>query len=676
MKKDADDLMKWVDNCKKLYEGWHGLAKQIVQRYALEGSSDINSALDPANTFNILWSNVQTLKPALYSRMPEAEVARRFGDTDPVARTACTILERACNYELDCYPDFNSALSAAVLDRLLPGRGVAWVRYDPAFTEMDDTSGLTDDAQKPKKVEVIDYERSPIDYVHWQDFYVDPARTWEEVKRVGRRVLMNKKDGKKRFGKQFEEASFDAEVATLDNELRHALDSDDDMMAEVYEIWDLREAKVYWIAKGYDKILEEADDPLGLEGFFPCPKPLFATLTNESLIPTPDYAQYITQAVELDLTTTRIQALTNCLQVVGVYAGEEANILGNMFSDDGGPKMIPVDNWLMFADKGGVKGLIDWFPVEQVVVVLKSLIEARESIKQTIYELTGISDIVRGASAASETATAQQLKGKYANMRLSASQQEVAQFAQDLIRIKINVIAKKYSPQTLITQSGIMETDDAEHAQEAIALIKSGKMLSFRVAVNADDLSEMRQMQVKQDRNEFLVAVGGYMTEVQGLIQTAPELTQLAGRLLMYGIQSFPAARELEGSFEDAFEAFTKGQEQRTKQAQSEQQTEQAKMQAAQQEREATMQSKQMELAATAQENKAKRDHELALAQIEQPLKMADAALKVAQTEKTQQETLRLEMENATYAEQAGKGEIAVDGKPLQEDQEDETRVD
>lgn len=656
--KDADDLLKWVETSRKPYEDWEARAKEIIQRYALEGSSSVTGNLQPVNTFNILWSNVQTLKPALYSRMPKASVERRFGDSDPIARTACMILERACNYELECYPDFHSAMKSVVLDRLLPGRGVAWVRYDPVFTEKE--LGVTDDVETPETVEVIDYERTPVDYVHWQDFMIDPARTWEEVNRVARRVLMSRKKGKARFGRKFDDAAFDAKQDSIDDQLRQALDTEEGL-AEVYEIWDKSEKKVYWIAKGIDKILDETDDPLGLEGFFPCPKPLFATITNESLIPTADYDQYCTQATELDVLTTRIQLMSEALVVAGVYAADEKNTIGSLFTGDGAPKMIPVDNWAMFADKGGLKGMVDWFPVEQVINVLNACLQARESVKQTIYELTGISDIVRGASVATETATAQQIKGQYANMRLSDAQQDVAAFAQDLIRIKVNIMANKYSPETLIAQSGIMETDDADKAEQALALIKSGKILSFRVSVSADDLSEMRQMQVKQDRNEFLTAVGGYMAQVQGLIEQAPELTQLAGRLLMYGIQSFPQARELEGSFETAFEAFTQGQQQRAQQKQAETSVAQQQLAETAAARDHQMQMKSMELQAQAQEAEAKRQHELSLAYGEGQVRMADAALKVAQANKLQQETIALEMQNAATATGALTGEAAND---------------
>src|SRR5699024_4960189 len=61
---------------------WGERGKRATKRYRDEsgGIRDNNAR------FNILWSNVETLLPALYARPPKAEVSRRNKDADPVAR--------------------------------------------------------------------------------------------------------------------------------------------------------------------------------------------------------------------------------------------------------------------------------------------------------------------------------------------------------------------------------------------------------------------------------------------------------------------------------------------------------------------------------------------------------------------------------------------------------------
>ena len=85
--------------------------------------------------------------------------------------------------------------------------------------------------------------------------------------------------------------------------------------AEVFEIWDAPSKKVYWICRSYkDKVLDSKDDPLGLEQFFPCIKPILGTVTNDSMIPVPEYLQYEALAVELNNLTIRIDILTDALK--------------------------------------------------------------------------------------------------------------------------------------------------------------------------------------------------------------------------------------------------------------------------------------------------------------------------------------------------------------------------
>src|ERR1700743_957209 len=72
--------------------------------------------------YNSLWANVETLLPAIYGRTPQPLAERRFGDKDPIARGAAQILERALRNEVEIC-GFNDAMTQAVRDYLLPGRG-------------------------------------------------------------------------------------------------------------------------------------------------------------------------------------------------------------------------------------------------------------------------------------------------------------------------------------------------------------------------------------------------------------------------------------------------------------------------------------------------------------------------------------------------------------------------
>jgi hypothetical protein len=74
----------------------------------------------------------------------------------------------------------------------------------------------------------------------------------------------------------------------------------------IYECWDKETGKVTWLLKSMGEILDEQHDPLELEGFFPCPKPLYSNITTENLEPIPDFTMYQDQAKELDTLADRI----------------------------------------------------------------------------------------------------------------------------------------------------------------------------------------------------------------------------------------------------------------------------------------------------------------------------------------------------------------------------------
>src|SRR5579883_2034321 len=105
---------------------WRREGGKIVRRYRDERSD----ARKKQHRFNILWSNVQTLKPALYGRPPKAQCERRFKDQDDTGRLAAEILERALDYSLE---GFDPAMKPAVEDLLLPGRGTIRVLYVPHY---------------------------------------------------------------------------------------------------------------------------------------------------------------------------------------------------------------------------------------------------------------------------------------------------------------------------------------------------------------------------------------------------------------------------------------------------------------------------------------------------------------------------------------------------------------
>jgi len=568
--KTAQQWLADLQLSKKEDEAWVKRGRKIIKRYRDERSQ----AQTGQKRFNILWSNIQTLLPALYGKTPRAQVERRYKDQDPVGRTASTILERCLQYEIDHYGDFDASNRLAILDRLLPGRGVTWVRFE---------TKSQDEVTEGGEVDKYEYECSPVDYVFWEDFRYTVARTWDEVTWVARRVYMTRAEVISRFGDKFKDVPLTQEPIGLDDMKRNGEQTDHLKRAQIWEIWDKSKKQVVWVAEGYEKILDERKDPYGLDGFYPCPCPLFATQTSDQLVPVPDFALYQDQADEIDMLTTRIGMLTKAVKVVGVYDASQTGIQ-RMLNEGFDNQLIPVDKWAAFAEKGGVKGTIDWLPLDVVVGALNECYKAREAAKQVIYEITGLSDIIRGASVASETATAQQIKSQYASLRLKRLQQDVALFATEILRIKAQLISDFYSPETLLNMSGIQGTQDEQYAEAAIQLIKDEPARNFRIEVAADSMVEMDELSEKQSRMEFLTAAGQFMQQSLPVAQAQPALAPLIGEMLMFGVRSFKGARTLENAFEQALAKMSEPQKPQGSspeeiKAQADQAAEQARMQ-------------------------------------------------------------------------------------------------
>ena len=566
-----DELRRYTEDFRKYTE----TGRKILKRYRDERR---DSAYSDAR-FNIFWSNIKTLKPAIYSRPPKVEVSRRFKDKNDVGRVASMILERVIDYELRQYSDYNSALSNAVDDRLLPGRGVAWIRYEPKIEKIEEpqiTDDVEDEGYAPgqgetgleenglagedvEPLERVTDERTPVDYVFWEDFAHLPARTWEEVTWVARRVYMSQEEGIERFGEIFRDVP-----------LTHSPDKDNEdktttqslKKAPVWEIWCKSSKKLYWKADHFDELLDEKDDPLKLEGFFPCPKPLFATVTTDSLIPVADFKMYQDQADEIDDITGRIQHLTRALKVMGIYAASEP-ALARLMKEGNDTVMVPVENWPAFMEGGGLQGAVQFVPLGDIVGALNQLYQARDACKQIIYETTGLSDIIRGASMASETATAQNIKAQFASIRLNDMKDDVARFARDLLRMKAEVICAKYQPEIILEVSGIANTPDAQFAPQAIALLKNEPLRNFTIDIETDTLVQLDEQNEKQSRMEFLNAAGGFLSQAVQATQANPDLAPLMMQMLLFGVRGFKAGRELEGQFEQTMQQLDQAQKQR-----------------------------------------------------------------------------------------------------------------
>jgi hypothetical protein len=512
VKKDA--VEKWLSSLEKASSAkgmkeWGGRCGKIKGRYLYEGSRE-----NRARQYQIFWSNIQQLQSAIYAKPPKAVVNRRYRDPDPIGRVATDILERSVNFTLDT-GGYDTTFRRVRDDFLLYGRGVARVYYEPEY----DTSGsLEEDISDAKDIgkgdardsygqanagygdrepqsmaskavvsapsepveedaQTIAFENVKIRFVHRADFLHDPARTWEEVSWVAFRAFMTKDELTERFSKEIA----DAISSSSDNEGYDGNEGkgegsygevEPSSKAAVWEIWDKTGDRVLWVARGYPEVLEEGPPYLNLDGFFPCPPPVYGTLTNDSLVPVPDSVFYQDQIEEIDQLTARIGALTDALKLVGFYpagpSGEGAPEIELAFSAGFENKMIAVQSWAAFKEGGSGGAPVVFLPIEMVGKIIEGCVKLRQQLVDDIYQITGMSDIMRGASDPRETEGAQQLKAQFGGIRIRDKQAEVARFCRDIVRLVGQIIASCCQPSTVEKMTNIKLPTQQDVMMEAM----------------------------------------------------------------------------------------------------------------------------------------------------------------------------------------------------------------
>ena len=569
MKDDSATVTKWMselDSAKRREKTYRKGGRRILDIY--------NGEQDQTIAFNILFSNTETLLPALYSATPRPIVSRRYKDEDPLGKATSLAAERMLTYLLDTnvdgYETFDESVRSATLDALLPGRGVTGVKYD---AEIDaDTS-------------YVGSELVCTDTKKWDRVLFAYAQKWSKVGWVAYEEFIDKTEAERLFG-----AEITAKITfTRDADLDRSQDDPDSderdrgekKTACIYQIWDKDGGrKVRYVSPQYPHgYLKVEDDPLGLTGFFNCPKPLRFIEKSNDLEVTALYSVYENQACELNKITLRINRIVDAIKARGVYDAELGDDLATLMAADDNA-LVPADKSSSLAAEKGLGNAIWFMPIEQLVSVLMQLYEARERCKQVIYEITGISDILRGASKASETATAQNIKAQWGSLRLKRLQREVQRYARDLMRIMVEVAALKFSEDTWAKTTGLPYLTEIQSQQlmqvmqaaqmsgqppdpqmqqaikqptwgQVLGLLKDDLQRSYKIDMETNSTVEPEAVEDQKNMSDMMMAVGQFLNGVGPLVAQGVMPFQVAQSLLLAITKQFRFGSEIEDLIKD-----------------------------------------------------------------------------------------------------------------------------
>lgn len=579
---------KEMEAASKRFKEYTKQGNLIVQRYLDERNNQGMDGVGPDIPFrlNLFHTNVSTVMSMLFGRTPKIDVSREHHDPDDdVARVAGMLLERIL--AVDSSPsrdDFSVAVRAALQDRLLPGHGAARVSYtyEAEVTKVEVFDPATGTLVVEEQETLID-EQVPIDYVHWQDLRWGWARTWAETPWLGFRNWMSKDECRERFGEEIcNQLEYKTQTPGGDNQTSdeyQARQKNNVQQAEIWEIWCKKERKVFWWAAGSPAILDVKDDPLRLENFWPMPQPMMANLTTTLFMPRADFIIAQDLYNEIDVLQTRISTITRAIKVVGVYDKSSEGVQ-RMMNEGLENELIPVDNWAMFAEKGGIAGQVDWFPVQEVVGVLQTLKQVLADTIDLLYQVTGMSDILRGQSNQYSGVGQDVLKAKFASVRVQALQDDFARFASELEGLKAEVVAKHFAPETIAKHSAanFVPQFDQKYVQSALDLIKSPD-IHWRVNIKPESIAMVDYAQLKQERVEFITSMATYIQSAGAMVQSTPQAMPIILEMLKWTMSGFKGADYMEGMLDQAIDMAKQAPQGGQDQAQAEQQKAQMEMQ-------------------------------------------------------------------------------------------------
>ena len=305
--------------------------------------------------------------------------------------------------------------------------------------------------------------------------------------------------------------------------------------------------------------------------------------------------------------------------------------------------MIPLDGASQYLDAGGLDKAIWMMPIDKYVGVVNQLYAYRQNLITSIYEITGISDVLRGSSVASETATAQSIKANYGSMRLQRRQREVQRYARDVIRLMAEVIAEQFSVDTLQKMTGLNFPTEEEKAmmqsqmqmqmqqfqmqaqqmqmqgqqpapppqpdpqmlerleqptwEQIQQVARDDLMREFKVDIETDSTVAANDAEQQQNITELLTGITSFLNGIGPAVESGAVPIETAKSLLMAAVRRFKLGTEVETAVDKIGDQPIQNPEQQAGESgEAEMAKQQAEMARLQSEQQAEMAKQKMEL--------------------------------------------------------------------------------
>lgn len=447
------DFFYWksqIQSAKDAHKSYRQDAKEAEQLYC-----------DDTLNYNLFYSNVQILDSHLCLTNPKPDIQKRFAkfvESDKrrsnLYSEVAKIVSSATEYVVDV-SCLNESFKKAIHNCNVSGRGIIWIDYEPEISQ----EMSVDELGQPVIREVVSNRKILCESLNYQEFLQSTSDKQENVWWKARRHLLTRKDIKERFG-----------YMPSEEEMQFETDKDDETSAkraEIWEIWDKSEKKRIFlmVSDNRKQFLEVQDDPYKLAGFFPCCE--ICWLYKEgSLIPVPEVMIYKKKLDLLEEVNRKIAQITDEIKYVTVVGSQDKKTMTALTSAKNGDVIsMPTTDV-----QGSLAQSIAMLPADRAVLVLDNLDGLKERTKKDIYDITGISDIMRGASDARETASAQMIKGLFGTLRFQERQKATNLLRKHIYEIIAEIICEHYDSATLQEITSTHLPTEEEKAQKEFAM--------------------------------------------------------------------------------------------------------------------------------------------------------------------------------------------------------------
>lgn len=602
----------------------------------------VEEGIEGVMPVNLFFSNIESQKPLIYNQTPQVVVRHRPERSQNRAELLAAEMLRRCLVAMLDSPwfDCDAVMQRVRDDFLVGGRGMLEVafhqgggqeRADPIPVEYDGkfwrtptgetldpalVAPLPDSGSGPGKRGTWRPPLSPdspepqvrLEYVPQDEVLLDAsARRWEEVEWVATVEYTNPREIEARFGLEVARRAFyedytdradaSGEHAEFEDSAAYQHTEDDRKRARVWRIFDRQNRRVIWLntpAPGDQAGLESAGmvlaiepDVLGLPGFLPFPEPLTTCQSNDNLRPVPEYVQYEAILDQLQNVMRRYFHVVDAIRAKGFYDGASQGEIAKIF-DDKSPEAKLYGITEMGATSTDMRQKVGWVPMGELASVATALSQNMMVLKDWSYEVSGISDVIRGSSQPRETATAQRIKSQFASGRIGEKKRLMARFFRNALRMAATIISKRFDPGTLMRVSGIrlrpLDEIEQEHTQlqqlaqaappppagappgpnpaeqmqaklrqledevsieEVLAVLRSDRSRTFAIDIETDSTVAADQDTERQQRIELLQTLVQTMQAVGPLAQQGALPRDIVPKVFAMFLRGIPNATQL-----------------------------------------------------------------------------------------------------------------------------------